>query len=110
MVAVDVSHTWLDEPGLCPLQAHVEIAKRTRCHKATIRQKLYTGTPEGVNWFGELVSNEDIVEEGHYNAGPEEMHLPRFSVADKLLILHGTTYDNPYSPEDYLRSLEKAFA
>lgn len=109
LVAVDVSHAWMDEPGLSPLQAHIEVTKRVRCQNAVLRQKLYTGTPEGVNWFGEMISDPDLQEEGHFLAGPEELEIPRFSVGDKKIVLHGTTYDNPYLPEDYIQGMLRAF-
>lgn len=106
LVGVDVSHSWMDEPGLCPQQASTEVAKRTRCPKAACCQRLYTGTPEGVGWFSEKFG--DLTPEGIREI--EGYKIPLHSTGDKKLVLHGTTYENRVLRREYVESLIREFA
>lgn len=105
LVAVDVAHSWMDEPGLCPDQASTEVAKRTRCPIAAINQRLYTGTPEGVGWFSDKFGG--LEPEGVRNI---EGHLvPLHSTGDRKLVLHGTTFENRALRRGYVESLIREF-
>ena len=97
LVAYNASHFWIDEAGLCPPEIRREVVKRTRCPKAQVRQGLYTGTPEGINWYSQLFSPGELVRTG------------RFSESDSKLVLHGVTMDNPTLPPDYFDNLRDAF-
>jgi hypothetical protein len=106
LVAVDVSHAWVDEPGLCPDQVSTEVAKRTRCPLATVNQRLYTGTPEGVGWFSEKFGGLDP--EGVRDI--EGHRVPLHSTGEMKLVLHGTTFENRRLRRGYVDSLIREFA
>jgi hypothetical protein len=98
-VGYTASHAWMDESGLTDDRVPIEIAKRVRCARARALQRLYTGTPEGTkNWFARKIRADDVSRQG------------KFSIGDNIKILHGTSYDNPTLPEEYLRGMEAEFA
>lgn len=106
LVAVDVSHAWMDEPGLCPMQASTEVAKRVRCPLAAVNQRLYTGTPEGVNWFSEKFGG--LNQEGFREVKGHT--IATHSTGDLKLVLHGTTFDNLKLKSGYVESLIREFS
>lgn len=96
LVAISASHGWMDEPGLCEKIGYIEVAKRIRCPKAKVRQRLYTGTPEGVNEFSDRFAGLELMGERH-------------SGSARKLVLHGRTTDNPYATKDYIQALYDEF-
>lgn len=53
LVSYNVSHISIDEPALMDEAVIERAVARLRCPKANYRQILFTGTPEGLNWFHE---------------------------------------------------------
>lgn len=97
IVSYNTAGVWIDEPALCVEQVRKNVIKRNRCPKARYRQRLYTGTPEGLNWFYD-VFHPDKLER-------KDCH----SFNDSKLVLHGSSFDNPYLDEDYLTDLREEF-
>lgn len=100
IVSYNASHIWIDEPALMEEVVVQKTVERLRCPKAFYRQILFTGTPEGLNWFYERF---------HPNKVPR-VEGTKFSESENRLILHGSTYDNTTLPESYLRALEEQYA
>jgi hypothetical protein len=63
LVAANISHLMMTEPGLIAKEAFEKSAVRIRCPKAKLHQAIYEGTPEGVGNFFEQEANF----EGEYN-------------------------------------------
>ena len=101
IVAYSVSHAWIDEAALCPEQVMKNLIKRLRCPKSLLRRQiLCTSTPEGTNWF-------------HDRFGPHNCRRIRetdFSIGKSALVLHGSSFDNPYLDQDYLDLLIEEFS
>lgn len=93
----NTSHAWIDEAARCKADVRTQIVGRMRCKKAAFRQRLYTTTPEGMNWVYDLFNPDKMRREG------------RYSEDDGRLLLHAATYDNPYLPPDFLKSLEDTY-
>lgn len=109
LVAVDISHAWLSEAGLCPPSVNTEIAKRLRCPRAVCLQVLKEGTPEGVNHFSERFGS--LTPEGFRTV--KGYKIPTFSAdyAKNRVCLHGVTYDNLALRESgYAEALEEEFS
>jgi len=100
IVSYNASHIWIDEPAIMSELVVQKVIERLRCPKARYRQILFTGTPEGLNWFFERF---------HPNKVPR-IEGTKFSESDTRLILHGSTYDNRTLPEDYFRRLEEQYS
>ena len=54
MVAVEISHVLIEEPGRMKRQVFTEIDERLRCSRATINQGLMSGVPQGINAYAEM--------------------------------------------------------
>ena len=74
----------MDEFALLDEEVYRRVTARVRDQKATLLQKLYVGTPEGLNWAHDL------------------------SLRCKRVIM--PTASNPFQPASYLRQLRKTFA
>ncbi len=96
IVAYTLSHASVDEAGLCDEQTPIEITKRCRCSNANVIQKLYVGTPEGINYFSKRFG-EGLKIEGRYRYDKHR------------LVVNGSSYDNKELPEEYLEELEREF-
>lgn len=101
IVSYNTSHAWLDEPALMHRQVDKNVTKRMRCPRAFYRQRLYTGTPEGMdgNWFYETFHPDKVVRR---DGSP-------FSESRTALVLHGRSHDNPYLDQEYLDMLDEEF-
>lgn len=99
IVSYNISHAWVDEPGLCSESTPIEITKRSRDPKAAITQVCYTGTPEEMNFFYRKFGSQAV-----------ERINDRFSKNENSLVLHGKTYDNLTLKQDYLDFLLREFA
>lgn len=98
VVSYNASHAWVDEAGLCAENTSTEVTKRVRCPKARVRQKLFTGTPEGAKGFF------------FRKFGPQSVHrLPGtvFSGNKHVAVLHGRTYDNEYLEPDTVAEMRR---
>lgn len=93
IISYTVSHVWGDEAALWVEQVKKNLYKRLRCPSAkTLRQVLYTTTPEGLNWLYEQFNPDTVI---------RDIGTP-FSESSSKLILHGSSHDNPYLDEEYL--------
>ena len=54
MVAVELSHALIEEPGRMKGQVFTEITERVRDSRAVLNQTLFTGVPQGVTEYAEL--------------------------------------------------------
>ena len=54
MVATELSHCLIEEPGRMKGQVFTEIEERVRDKNAVVRQILFSGVPQGVNEYAEL--------------------------------------------------------
>lgn len=102
LVSFTISHAWCDEAALMLRQVRKNLLKRLRCPKAfTLRQILSGTTPEGTgNWLYDVFGPEKV---------EREADAP-FSVSDTKLVLHGSSYDNPYLDLEFLQGvLEEEF-
>lgn len=54
MVATELSHALIEEPGRMKGQVFTEVAERLRCSKAVVRQVLFSGVPQGVTEYADL--------------------------------------------------------
>lgn len=54
MVATEISHVLIEEPGRMKGQVFIELEERLRCKNATINQGLLTGVPQGINSYAEM--------------------------------------------------------
>lgn len=97
IVSINTSHDWQDEPALFQQETTWEIDQRRRCPKANLRQSLSTTSPEGMNHLYEFFGGPDMTREG------------RYSFNDRKLVLHSSSYDNPFLPPDFFISLEERF-
>lgn len=100
IVAYTASHCWIDEAALMLEEVKRRARMRVSCPKAEHRKQiLATSTPEGENWFYESFgpANSDRIEGSPFSEGP------------KVLVLHGSSFDNPYLDEDYLQQLRDEF-
>lgn len=97
IVSVTSSHDWQDEPALFQRETTWEIDQRRRCPKAALLQSLSTTSPEGMNHLYEFFNPEELERDG------------RYSSSDRKLVLHSSSYDNPFLPAGYLRNLEERF-
>ena len=93
----NTSHAWIDEAARCKPDVRMQIVGRMRCPKAKFRQRLYTSTPEGMNWLYELFNPDTLKREGRYSENQSK------------LLLHAATHDNPFLPADFLRALEETY-
>lgn len=97
IVAVSTSHDTRDEEDLFDPTRIREIDSRRRHPNADLRQSLSLGHPEGLKHLFEFFG------------GPEMVRNGRFAESDRKLVLHSSSYDNPFLPEDYFRTLEENF-
>lgn len=95
LVAQELSHATIDEPGRAPDEAAIEIRNRVRCKKATLRQVLEVGAPQGITSYAKRYSGPDFVREGPFAE----------SIDKRKLVLHFHTYWNKFLPSDYLANL-----
>lgn len=54
MVATEISHALIEEPGRMKGQVFTEVNERLRCPRALCRQILCTGVPQGINSYSEM--------------------------------------------------------
>lgn len=101
LLSFTASHITVDEPGSCAETTPTEVAKRRSCPLAEIRQTLYIGTPEDVNFYYQKFGTHAVIRINDKFSENKQ---------DKKLVLHGSSYDNPLLPKDVLESLEREFA
>jgi hypothetical protein len=99
IISYNASHIWIDEPAVMDEAVIQRAVGRLRCPDAEYRQILFTGTPEGTNWFYERFHPDKVARQ---EGSP-------FSESETSLILHGSSYDNRFLPASYFRMLEKEF-
>jgi hypothetical protein len=99
LVSYNASHISIDEPALMDEEVISRVVARLRCPDASYRQILFTGTPEGLNWFFERFHPNEVI---------RQPGTP-FSESSTRLVLHGSSHDNPYLDEKYLRILEEEY-
>jgi hypothetical protein len=108
LVSITAAHAWLDEPGLCDILASIEVTKRVRDPKSKVRQRLYTGTPEGINWFAEKFGDHEFeVDSTYIKADGSEGLIHR---APGRLKMHASTRDNMALPSQYVEDMLREFA
>jgi hypothetical protein len=101
IVGYTASHAWIDEAALMDEEVKRRVIKRVSCPRAKHRRQiLVTSTPEGENWFYESYGPSHSIRE---ETGPH-------SVGPKVLVLHGSTYDNPYLDDDYRDQVREEFS
>lgn len=61
LVGANLGDVMFDEPGTIQEIAYRRACARARHPKATVRQKISGGTPEGLNWWAELFAEPDGV-------------------------------------------------
>lgn len=82
---------WADECGLMPEETPTRMLTRVRDARATCRQIILTGTPEGTNnWFHRLTMR--ALQRGGNHA-----------------VVFASTYDNAFNDAGYLEELEETF-
>jgi hypothetical protein len=91
-VGPSVSHVFGTEVGLWKREAYEKSSARLRCPKATHRQYLGEGTPEGFNWWEK---------EANFTEGINEERNAR------RIILH--TSDNTHLKPGYVDQLRRAY-
>lgn len=101
IVSYNTFAAWIDEPALMDRQVDKNITKRMRCPYARYRQRLYTGTPEGMDgsWFYELFNPAKVI----------RLEGTQYSENAHNLVLHGRSHDNPYLDAEYLQMLDDEF-
>lgn len=57
LVGPNLAYVLFDEPGLMDREAWDRASVRTRHPKASLRQNVLGGTPEGINWFADLFND-----------------------------------------------------
>lgn len=97
IVSLNTSHDSRDEEALFPPDRVRELDQRRRHPDAKLLQSLSMSSPEGLNHFFEFFGGADMQREG------------RYSFNDTKLVLHSSSYDNPFLPESYFRTLEENF-
>lgn len=97
IVSINTSHDWQDEPALFEQETTWEIDQRRRHPDAAILQSLSTTSPEGMNHMFDFFG------------GPEMQREGRYSFSDRKLVLHSSSYDNPFLPKSFFTTLEERF-
>jgi len=97
IVSINASHAWCDESALFDEETAREVSQRIRCPNARLLQSLDTTTPEGINYLHEQFACSDMEREG------------RFEYNRDKLVLHSSSYDNPFLPDSYFTTLEDRF-
>lgn len=100
IVAYNTGSVWIDETALQAEQVYKNAVKRNRCPLAVKRQIFHSTTPEGTNWFWDKF--------GSHNC-PYEDEEQLYSLGQNKLVLHGSSFDNPYLDEEYLNTLKDEF-
>lgn len=99
IVAYTAYFAWIDEAALCSREVARRVLMRLRCPNAWYRQRLFTFTPEGVaNYLYEIFEPSK-----HERNGV-------FSENERRLLLHGSSFDNPYLDDEFRNSLIEEFA
>ena len=99
IVSYNASHIWIDEPAIMDIEVVLKVIGRLRCPLALYSQILYTGTPEGMNWFYDRFHPDMVI---------RQPGTP-FSENETKLVLHGKSHDNPYLSNRYLKLLEEEY-
>lgn len=99
IISYNASHIALDEPATMEEEVITRLVGRLRCPRAAIRQIGFFGTPEGINWYSERFDPGVV----------QRIDGTPWSESPNRLVLHGSSYDNPYLPESYLRMLEEEY-
>lgn len=84
---LNLAWAWLDEAAYVERQVWDVVIGRLRDKRGS-RRAWFTTTPRGRNWIWELFVKEK--KEGYE-------------------LVHATTYDNVYLPQDYIRALEQRY-
>lgn len=99
IISYNASHAWGDEAALFNEEVKRRLVSRIRCAKASYRQMLWTTTPEGLNWLFESFHPDKFTRE----AGGV------ISESKNKLILHGSSFDNPYLDQAFFELLKEEF-
>lgn len=112
LVAWEFDWLWWDEPGFGSEELKMFVDQRVNRLKDTpLGQTLYTGVVQIVNWYykrfgvgaqfeiGDTYNLPDWVEQIAPGYGGRE--LVRFRESDRILCLHGSTFENPEIGLDY---------
>lgn len=101
IVAFTSAAAWVDEAALCVEQVRKNLIKRNRCPRARRRRQiLYTTTPEGVqSWLYNVFNPQ----------GMKETESGVIEYSKTKLILHGSSFDNPYLDEEFFSTLREEF-
>lgn len=97
IVSINTSHDWQDEAALFPEKKSWEVDQRRRCPNSVLRQSLSTSSPEGMNHFYSFFGADDMQRDGRYSFNASK------------LVLHSSSYDNIFLPDDFFRTLEERF-
>ena len=98
IVSYNSAAAWVDEAALCVEDVHKNIVQRNRCPKAKFRQRIYTSVPIGLNWLYEVFNPEKLEWTSDVHERSKSKH-----------VLHGTSFDNPYLDDIYLKELQDEF-
>lgn len=93
MRGLNLAGAWGDEISQCPERLHQILVARLRDARGSMRI-IYTTTPKGFNWLYRIFA-EKKTEDGK--------PLPNL---ENYEIVTGSTYDNPYTPQEYKSDLE----
>ena len=93
LVGANISHSTATEPGIFHAEAFNKISDRTRCPNAKRIQRLWEGTPEGVD--------NEYAKRADFRVGVEPKRNAR-----RVIV---TTYQNPHLKPGYVQSLERRY-
>lgn len=93
MVGTNISHWLITEAGTQKREVYERCETRTRCPKATIRQGLGEGTPEGLNWYADVANFDEYDHERKYRRfitwSDDNPHLPHDYIERRLIAVYG---------------------
>lgn len=102
IVSYNTAAVWLDEPALMNEEVPKKVIQRNRCPHAVYRQRFYSGTPEGLNWFYDRFGPDGRFPCVRIEGTP-------YSESATKLVLHGRSHDNAYAPQEWLDELDREF-
>jgi hypothetical protein len=105
IVAYDLSHAWIDEPGFLRDEVFYQVVERIRDPKANILQVLFTGVSQGAHTaYFQRFASRDYKTDGEYFFGE-----PRFKYNEDTLVMFAATQENPILKPQVLDNLKSAY-
>lgn len=109
IVAVEYSHSTIDEAGAIVVEAYRNVRSRTRCTLAEISQVFVGGVPQGITWYAEAFDSDTIP--GWNTSEPRDHYIIRRSDDGEVKYRRFTiwTDDNPFISKTYLQELQDTY-